>query len=898
MMLKWGVKLLMLMVFFASSTFAFELSSNHYGAFGRLLKGKQTYQPSYVFPFTDAIQVDNNFQANFYTEKLPPILTENHSKFYFYAKDFNTENVQVFINSVAIPDSNTLVKSYSKYNDEIQLVEVKVSNEVLTADEAAEIKIFSTSSLPVYIYKETVSNHFEIYPSQTVFKKDGDFYRTYAILSHCIESLNSVSIEFRNQTFDIHFNEGFTIQTIDLPLVDKEAIFTAKVFVDGLLYGDEEVKTQRWMNKSIHLIPLISPNKIQNISSELPVELSNTVNWNPEYFDNELYSRQVNYSVYVEHPEYKSQIGFLQEKDILKYSTIHMDKPYPSRDELSRMMDVNIKTLGYFQKERFGYPDTYFEPQNMAYIYEDGASRELLVYKQYNAVRYLSDKQLEDALLYHEYKLTKSGFPFNQSLLFVDISNQSDIGKVQSFINKRNKGYQSPMLSLDNFNQFGKLFTNRNRTKLAHKVQTESPYRLSYNQTKQFDVKSHWSSVLSDQPADILNGNTFSVFNPGSDSYDGIITFRHNSNTLKSAEWSDGTPVKIQKYKPNHYFMQVSDLKPFEVKRLSVSERILNVKSKPQFLSIHKRTGVINWQYKGNKISRKKENLFVPVFKIGLLSDSLRLDEGYLKTKGKLFTEYVNKVQTKSGSEITINTYVFNDLPLVKYMYQITSKHDRESTHIQFNYPQSPGQYSIDRIYKEEYGFSKYGNQNVLESDESIFLINKTKILLSSPQNLRWQYNSITYNTNEVGYIESSTYPNQMFLLVSGDIHDVDTKNSLEKRGTYELDVRLGDENDNMTLPKDIPFCIEHLRLKQKELQLFKVDNSKVRVVNIHQTEKDNQFVLELKNTSDVEENATFTPRRNKSTVYECLFSGKKTGIVKGKLKFEPQELKTIHVSL
>jgi len=69
-------------------------------------------------------------------------------------------------------------------------------------------------------------------------------------------------------------------------------------------------------------------------------------------------------------------------------------------------------------------------------------------------------------------------------------------------------------------------------------------------------------------------------------------------------------------------------------------------------------------------------------------------------------------------------------------------------------------------------------------------------------------------------------------------------------------------------------------------------------VVNIHPTEKENQYIIELKNISDHIENTNFTPRRQKSTVYDCLFSGKKTGIVKGKIKFEPQELKTIRISL
>lgn len=897
MRLKWVVKLITLMVFFTSSMFAFELSSNHYGGFGKLLKGKQTYLPSMVFPFSEAIQVDSNFEAIFYTEKLPSILTENHSKFYLYTTKYQSEFTDITINGIEIPDSNISITPFYKDQNQVQLVELKVSNAIIIADEVAKINVKSHSDVPFWIYQQHISNHFEIFPTQIVFKKNGNFYRKYALISQCSESIKAISIEFRNQTFDVQFKAGYQLQTFELPLIDKEAIFTAKVFVDGLLYGTEDVKTQGWIEHSIHLIPIIKGNHVQDWSSEIPLEI-NQPSLDVSHVDHEVFSRQVNYSIQIDQNAYRNQLGFLQEEDILKYSTILYDRPYPSRAELGRMMDLNIKTLGYFQRERYGYPESYTTKDNMAYLFEDAASRELLVYKQYNSIVYKSKKQLEDHIIEHEYKLKNNTFPFKQSALFVEFDDQNDVNELNKSINHWTQNHQSPFLSIDNFNQFGKLFVNKNRVKLAHHVQSESPFRINYDVTDKFSVDDNWRSTLSMEPSldKEINDSKFSVFNPNSDKYSGIMSITHRSTMLTHAEWKDGTPVKLQQYKPNHYYVLVEDLNPFELKTLKVFERTANTMVKPKIFSMHRRTGLINWQYKGHKLSKRKEDLFVPIIKNGLNTVSLSSDKGFLKQRGILFSEFEKEIITDNGAQIQINSYVFNDLPLVKYTYRVQPANIGNSTHIRFNFSVAPTQYSIDRLYKEEYGFSKFGNHNVIESEQSVFLINKTKIVLSSPQNLRWQYNAFTYNSNEVGFIRPSTYPNQMYLLVSGDLNGNISDQKAER--IYELDVLLGDENEDIELPQTLPICMDNLRLKQSELELFKLDNSNIQVVSIHPTEKSNQFVLELKNTSDGFENTTFTPRKNKSTVYECLISGKKIGILKGKIEFTPQELKTIRISL
>ncbi len=897
MTLKLVVKLITLMMFCTSSMFAFELSSNHYGAFGKLLKGKQTYSPSLVFPFSEAFEIDSNFKTVFYTEKLPPILTENHSKFYLYARNFNSEFLELSVNGIRINDSNITVTTFSKYQDQINLVELNVDNTVINADEVAKIEVQSYSDNPIWIYKETISNHFNIFPTQIISRKEDGFYRKYAVISQCSEDISNISIELRNQTLDFNFKQGYQIQMFELPLIDKTSIFKAKVFVGGLLYGTEEIKTQPWVENSIHLIPILSANRVKDYSADYPIELSEIEQIDFTNFDRESFSRQVNYSIDITNGTYPNKIGFLQEKDVLKYSSILYDKPYPSRMMLSRLMDLNIKTLGYFQRETYGYPESYNHSKNVAYIYDDGSSRELLVYKQYNSVKLKSDEDLEKRLIHHEYKLTQNKFPFKQSIVFVEIEDQDDLKRVGSFIDRWSKTYQSPALSIENFNQFGKLFLNRNRTRLDHKVQVESPYRLQYKNTPVFRVENNWISMLSDMENKVVRNSQFSVFNPGSNVYSGIISFQHTSNSLSHAKWKDGTSVKLQKYKANHYFALVSDLNPFEVKTLIVSEGSINSKSKPQFSSINRKSGLINWKYKGNRISKKKEDLFVPIFKDGLNTDEIKTIEGYLKNKGSLFSEYIRHITTVGGTQIEINSYVFNDLPLVKYKYKVKTESVNHSTHISFNLPLTPSQYSIDRLYKEEYGYSKFGNHNVLESDQSIFLLDKTKLLLSSPNHLRWEYNSTTFNTNETGFIERSTYPNQMYLLVSGSI-EPHIYNTPEKEVVYEFDVVLGDENAEMVYEKQLPICMDEIKLKKLEIELFKLDNTNIKVVNIHPTDKESQFVIELKNTSHVSESTTFTPRRNKSTVYNSLFTGKKIGIIKGKLKFEPQELKTIRISL
>lgn len=885
-------------MFYTSSVLAFELSSNHYGAFGRLLKGKQTYTPSLVFPFSESIQIDSNFEAHFYSEKLPAILTEDYSKFYLYTKGYHSDYTTILVNDTEIDKSNISVTSFYESGDTIQLVEIEISNVHITADEVALIKVNSNTNTPFWIFQERISNHFNIYPTQIVTRKDnGDFYRRYTVESHCLEPVNHVSVELRTHTIDLTFKEGFQIQVFDLPLIDKTATYSAKVFVNGLLYGTEDIYESKWEENSVHLIPVISSAQVNDFTSEYPFEMDNKNNeWTPLLTDHETFSRQINYSIDIENSRYQENIGFLQEEDIRSFSSIWFDKPYPSRDVLGRMMDVNIKTLGYFQKETFGYPETYFKADNMAYVYEDAASRELLIYKQFNSVKYTSLTNLDEHILRHEYKLRTKKHPFKQSLIFIHLNTQDDLKFLNVYINQWNENYQSPTLSIDNFNQFGRLFLNRNRTRLSHKVQVESPFRLNYNTLEAFEVNTNWISTLSQSSHPTLKSNEISVFNPNSTSFEGIIQFNHDSD-FKSAQLSDGTPLKLQKHSTNTYFAFLPKMEPYEIKTLSLKTSGSSQKGKSYFLGLNKRSGVVNWQYKGHKLAKKRQDLFVPLFRNKMDEASLRIDDGYLKKKGPLFTEYERRIVTDQGTQMTLNTLVFNDLPMVKYLYNASiAERDHISTHIQFNYPSIPSQYSIDRVYKEEYGYSKFGNHNVLESKHSIFLLNKTKILLSSPQRLRWQYNGITFNTNGVGFIESSTFPNQLNLLISGQITSDGNLQLTESH--YELNVLLGDENSEMEMPQVQPLCMEELSIKQKELTLFKIDNQQIHIVNIHATEKNNQFILELKNTSDIAENATFTPRRNKSTVYECLFSGKKTGIIKGKMRFEPQELKTIRISL
>lgn len=896
MKLKSVIRILTLMMFCSSSMFAFDLSSNHFGAFERLLKGRQTYKPSLVFPLSSAIQVDSNYSAEFYSEKLPPILTEHYSKFYLYTKGLQIESTTISINNSIIEDSNVSIVQYYEHNDSIQVTEIKVSNAIIQADEVSKITVKSDNDLPFWIYKKKISNHFKIYPSQIISKIDGDFYREYTVVSHCFKNYDNVSIELRNHRIDLQFEQGFQIQTFKLPLIENKNVYNAQIFVNGLLFGHEEINEPTWVENSIHLIPVVHHSKINHFSSNYPLEINNS-NSEIEISDlnHETFSRELNYSIYPSRQGYSSTVGFLQEENINKFSTVWLDKPYPSRETLGRLMDLNVKTLGYFQRDLFGYPEHYNNQNNIAYFYEDAAERELLVYKQYDATEYKSKHQLEDYIRYHEYDLGSKLHPYNQSVLFIHVESENDIESLNSFIDSWNSSKQSPQLSLNNFNQFGTLFKNKNRTKINRSVKVESPFRQEYNFAENSDKRSNWPVILSNGNK-LLSNNTISVFNPSSSPFEGIVEFKHASTLLKSAKWKDGTPLKLQHYESNTYYIQIDELDPFEIKTIMLSEQGVKTKGKLNYLGINKRSGIVNWQYKGNRLSKKKQDLFVSHIK-DQNDDLMRSDKGKLKNKGVLFSNYERLIVDTNGQELQVNTLVFNDAPKVKYLYRLRPNMSvlDHSIHIQFNYPVIPLKYSIDRLYKEEFGYSKYGNVNVLESEESIFLFDNTKVLISSPQFLKWQYNGITYNTNEVGFIESSTFPLQLYLLVFGNLESNILK---EDEYMYELNVLLGSENEDLIIQKQEPIFMESLRLKKPDLILFKIDNKKIKVVNIHPTEKENQYIIELKNISDHIENTNFTPRRQKSTVYDCLFSGKKTGIVKGKIKFEPQELKTIRISL
>lgn len=900
MRLKLVINFISLLVLTTSSVFAFELSPNHFGGFGKVLKGKSVYKPSQVFPFYDALTINSNIEGEFYSETLPSILTEDSSKFYLYAKDFNAGLSEIYINNHRVDLDQITVSSFRKHNDEIELIELLVSNTILKADEPAIIRMTTDSDKACYVYQVNVSNQFTIFPTQHVIQKSDRYYRTYALMSHCPNGQNGVTIELSNQTFDFDLNKGYQLQTFELPLVNKQTSYRAKIWVNGLLYGKEDIEVTPYLDHQIHLIPVISSSRLTNYSSEYPLEVQiDKNNFSSLPLDHESFSRQVNYSIQESESTYPEQIGFLQEESILKYSTILQDKPYPSRKELNRMMDINIKTLGYFQRDKYGYPDAYFSPGNTAYIYEN-ANRELLVYKQYNSVNYQSIDDLKEAIIHHEYKLSQEEFPFKQNLLFIHIESEDVLKELNSFINTWNTRFQSPQLTLSNFNQFGKLFVNRNRTKLDRKVNVESPFKLNYTpEVESVHENADWKSVLSNTDAPLLQSNDLMVFNPLARTFGGVVEFKHESNTLTYATLLDGTHVNLQQYKPNHYYILIPEIKAFELKKIQLHTSISTNKKKikSHYLAINKRSGIIQWQFNGNKFSKKKEALFVPSFNLGITNVPNSFNEGYLKQKGTVFTEYERLIKTDNGDELKVNTFVFHQIPLVKYKYSIKSEHPKSSLHTQLNFLQTPTQYSIDRIYKEEHGYSKFGNHNIIESEASIFLVNKTKILLSSPQKLRWEYNSHTFNTNEVGFVESSTYPTHFNMLLSGTIDQTLDMNT-DKSNFYELDVVLGDENDQLEDPLYTPFLFEPSKQLSKDIQLFKIDNTQIEVVAIHPTEKDNQFFVELKNTSDNYENTSFTPRKHKSTVYECLFSGKKTGIVKGKLEFEPQELKTIRFSL
>ena len=886
----------MMMVCIPSSLFAFELSSNHYGGYGKLLKGKQTYKPSKVFPFNDAIQVNADFKSIFYTEKLPAILTEDISKFYLYTKGFKLEETQIMINDTLIDHKNISIEEYYKNEDTLQVVEIIVSNKFIRADEAALVTVTSSLKESLWIYRENISNHFTIFPTQIVYKKKEGFVRTYALISHCTEKLEHLSIDLRNTTFKFNLNKGFQIQTFTLPLLDKNAEFTAKVLVNGLVYGTEDIIVKPWEENSIYLIPYIDAKYVSNYSSEWPLEINPLgLDLNVSELNHDEFSRLINYSIDPSSDLYRDYIGFYQEEDVFRYSTLLFDQPYPSRLELNRMMDLNIKSLGYFQREKHGYPETYFNANNTAYVYEH-SERELLIYKQYARVEYKD--YLEHDIIYHTYKLSLNHFPFKQSLIFVDLTSVEEAEKLKNFVYAWNDKYQSPQLNLSNFNEFGRLFMNRNRTKLDRKIQVESPYRLSYRLDDIQILKPNWESILNQSPSNETYVLKKRVFNPSSESFSGIISIKHPSTSLAYAQWSDGTRIKLQQYKTNHYFVHLPEIKPFEIKTLVLVENAASgYKSKSNYLSIHKRTGVVNWQYKGNKLAKKKQKLFAPVFYNGVTSIEPISNEGYFKGKGDVFSEYERSMVTKDGQKIIINTFVFNDIPMVKYQYKITPGESQISTHLNFNFLMAPTQYSLDRIYKEEFGYSKFGNHNVLESDQSIFLINKTKMLLSSPQNLRWQYNNITYNTNDVGFVEPSTFPTRLNLLLDGELNH-QRGHSYKNTEFYTLDVLLGEENENLAISKTPPIVLDYKKRSKSDLKIFRLDNDRIEVVNIHPTEKGNQYVLELKNTSDSFENANFTPAKNKSTVYECYFSGKKTGIIKGKIEFAPQELKTIRITL
>lgn len=895
MKLKLFINILTLMVLYSSSTFAFDLSSNHYGAFGQLIKGKQTYKPSQVFPFSEALQINATHESVFYTEKLPSILTEDISKFYFYAKKFDINTTSIYINDVLIDNQYITITNFIQNADTIQLLEFITSNEVITADQASKVKITSNSNQSFWIYQVHISNHFNIFPTHRVYNKDGVNYRQFALFSHCNEDINNIRIELPNNTLNFNFKKGFQQQIFELPLEHQSMTYNAEIFVKGLLFGKEEINVPSLKENNIHIIPIISPSHLSHYSSEIPFELQTNKPMDVSDLKGDIFSRQINYSIHSNSEHYDKEIGFLQERSIFKYSTIHFDSPYPSRDELNKMIDLNIKTLGYFQREKYGYPVNYFTQKNMAYLYQE-ADRNLLVYKQYNSIKYNGINNLNDALIFHEYQLSLIDFPFQQSLIFVFVNSTKDLIAINQYINTKNRTFQSPQLSINNFNQFGKLFLNRNRTKLDYKVKIESPFKLDYSPSTVVK-KNTWAPILSNELPELHKDLQLEVFNPNSTHFSGITSFKHQSNKLTYAEWTDGTIIKLQQYKPNHYFILLPSIKPFEIKFIKLFENNLTSnKHKPLFLSMNKRNGIIHWQYKGNKLTRKKENLFIPIFNQGISHTPIKNSNGKLIQKGSVFTEYSKSLTTDNDNQIKINTYVFNDLPYVKYNFEIEID-NISSSHLFFNTLEPPTQYSIDRVYKEEFGYSRFGNHNSIESNHSIFLINKTKVLLSSPQNLNWEYNTMTYNTNEVGFIERNTYPTRFNLLLAGQLNK-DLKSSTAEPMHYELDVRLAGENDDIELPKKHPIFLKIKREYKSESKLFNIENSKIEVVNIYPTEKDSEFILELKNSSDSPENTTFTPRRKKSTVYYCLFSGKKTGIVKSKIEFKPKELKTIRFRL
>ncbi|MGB0871320.1 MAG: hypothetical protein ACPGSD_17155 [Flavobacteriales bacterium] len=876
----------MLMFSTWSFSFGFELSSNQFSGYQTTIRGKEIFDHNATYFLNEALMIESGVPSTFSSEPLPPILLQEESKFYFYVNAFNPNDIHILADGRKVESHQLELHTVFQKKDTLHILEIRIPNHLLKANKAVTFECSHQLKEPVLIYKQAISQNLSLSALPLVYKKDGDLFQKIAIKTSCIDSVSNLEIVFgtHKKTFDI--TPGFDIMFFDIPIIDRNETLSYELWINGISWGEEDIHFKRWNTPEIHLTPYISAKNIDLSAINYPVEINSL--YKAHYLQNP--NKETHFSVEL-NSAYQHVIGRMQEQGITSFSAFNLKQTNYTRAELNKYNALNVETLGQFASKPYAAPTE--NNKNWAYLFTNGW-KDLLVYKQYNTVKAYKTSHLLNAIAYHLIQLDENHFDFNKSHIFIPIYTQKQLEDLKNTVITFADQYHSPFIKLSSFKTFGKSFRSTYKSTLKKTDQIESPFLLSYPENKTLTT-NRFQPICSDLK-ETLTSYKIQIFNPLPYAFSGIVNIKHRSTDIESARDKDQNNIPIQKTKDGEYILDVAHIAPFQMLNIVLSDNSLQTKGKlkVQGLKPHKKSGIINWNTDGSKISKKKQALFIPelVLENG---ETPKLSKKTKVMQGPVFYEVLDDYFNQDSLLFSVSKRIFHNKNHVQYKITEQNNISNSSLHVKLNQLVGITKYSIDRVFDKELGYSEQSNFNVLQSKESVFLYDDTKLVLNSDQGLNWQYNSTVYNPFKVGYLDRSSFPRNLKLLIRGSVLQT---NKTNKTDSYTFDVIKRKEKEQSSLKQNKLIIQNNDSKVNYKTPLFNINNANITIVGMYETDKNGQVVLELKNTSSRTEKAQVTPRKPKSKVYHCHYSGKKTGIVKDKLQFEPFEIKTIRITL
>jgi hypothetical protein len=645
-------------------------------------------------------------------------------------------------------------------------------------------------------------------------------------------------------------------------------------------------------------------------------------------------------------------LGLLEESGAQSITQVQIDPSGMDARYLEYLLDRKITEIGVFQNNTYRTRPQYFEKFKKPYFYYSPyKTKPLLVYNQNDAVYYKKSQHALNAqtIANHQHVLKAKSFKYPNSLLRLIPTEGKIDSDISEFINTWNKEHKSPKLILSGFNGFAEQFRKVSGNKLKKSSQLENAFWAEQilNDHTNYSTENDFFQQVSDQDRlqavlkktnerkDVLaslrnywDGRTSNI------QYKSLHNGNHPKERIKNLNQIIGDKVKV--YNPLSYTRSTLVKLPLTGKFLSAFYNDVEI----PFQRISDSTVLVYMdQFEGHSVreirftKNKGEEFNFPPIKIEY--DSKRgihqlksplTEENILEDKSGLFQlNYIigrhpkkNQITEKytgflkladgplctiyevhsefNGIECIKEIYLYHPTGEIKTNIQLKSLPSEDfSVHMLHNYNLPGNNFStVQHMFElERHTYNNKGNVNYFTSPYFNLHNQNTQLEFYCNNNSFWQIGEIAVDPKSYGWRSEVGYNDKYYTYLISNYFGYQKPN--QDSYTNEFLCRISNPakaNTNYLLDNQYPVIVFTEGYPLKSDKVFEWKNPMLLIQQMYPHKEGKGIVLEVKNLSyEAQKMKIDWNGKRRYKRYSIDNSDKKTGILKGDIKWEPYEL-------